>query len=214
MTMEKLARAKINLRKMKMPGHKKQAVWAALTFLFFGSLRGSEILAPRKDQYDPVKTLLKRDVKLVELNTGKEMVSTIQLTLKSPKTSRSNPNQVVELPELGEWFCPVRAFKSWQSSRKGRQAGSQPLFTWRDNSLITLEEMNTIIATILDGEDPPMSTRAFRPALPSILARQGASEEVLKSLGRWTSKTYLHYVREGRSADWRGLLLKLRNLEI
>ena len=214
MTMELLARAKTNLRKMKMPGHKKQACWAALTFLFFGSLRGSEILAPRKDQYDPVKTLLKRDVKLVELNTGKEMVSTIQLTLKSPKTSRSNPNQVVELPELGGWFCPVRAFKAWQSSRKGRQPGSQPLFTWRDNSLITLEEMNTIISTILEGEDPPMSTRAFRPALPSILARQGASEEVLKSLGRWTSKTYLHYVREGRSADWRGLLLKLRNLEI
>ena len=77
-----------------------------------------------------------------------------------------------------------------------------------------MEEMNAIIATILEGEDPPITMRAFRPSLPSILARQGATEEVLKSLGRWTSKTYLHYVREGRSADWRGLLLQLRSLKI
>ena len=214
MSLEKLAKAKVNLRKKKMAGHKKQVVWAAMTFMFFGSLRGSELLAPRKDQYDPVKTLFRKDVKLVELNTGKEVVSTVQLTLKAPKTSKSNPNQVVELPELGEWYCPVRAYKSWQCSRKGRQLGSQPLFTWRDNSLVTMEEMNTILATIATEEDPPITTRAFRPALPSILARQGATEETLKSLGQWTSRTYLHYVHEGQSADWRGLLLQLRNLRI
>ena len=82
---------------------------------------------------------------MVKVNTGKEKVSTIQLKLKSPKTSRSLPTKVVELPELGDWFCPVRAYKVWQRSRKGKQSGSQPFFTWRDDSLVTLEEVNAII---------------------------------------------------------------------
>ena len=55
---------------------------------------------------------------------------------------------------------------------------------------------------------------AFRPALPSILAREGALEEKLKALGRWSSKTYKHYVKEGRTGDWKGLLQKLRKMAI
>jgi hypothetical protein len=51
----------------------------------------------------------------------------------------------------------------------------------------------------LPGMNPRISTRAFCPALPSILACEGASEDMLKALGRWTSKTYLHYVHEGRT---------------
>ena len=92
--------------------------------------------------------------------------------------------------------------------------GGKPLFTWDDDSLMTLTEMNHILSVILEGEEPRITTRVFCPALPTILAKQGASEETLKSLGRWTSRTYLHYVREGRTSDWQGLLKKLRNLRI
>jgi hypothetical protein len=77
-----------------------------------------------------------------------------------------------------------------------------------------MSEINCVLSMILEGEEPKMTTCAFRPALPTILARQGASEECLKSLGCWTSRTYLHYVWEGRSADWQGLLMKLRSLKI
>ena len=101
MTLEKLARARINLRKMKIAPHRKQAVWTALVLIFMGSLRGSEILAPDKSKYDPLKTFLARDLKVVEVKMGDETVTTLQLTLKSPKTSRSLSVQVVELPEVG-----------------------------------------------------------------------------------------------------------------
>ena len=92
--------------------------------------------------------------------------------------------------------------------------GGTPVFTWKDGSLITLGDMNTMLGVLLAKEVPKITTRAFRPALPTILAREGASEEMLKSLGRWTSSTYLHYVREGKTEDWRGLLQKLRNLSL
>ena len=214
MTLEKLARVRLNLKEMRIAGHRKQAVWTVMNFLFMGSLRGSEILAPEKSKYDPLKTFLTRDIKMVKVKMGDETVTTLQLTLKAPKTSRSLPTQVVELPEVGGWLCPVKAYRSWQAGRKGRQTGDKPLFVWRDNSLITMAEMNAILGILLEGEDPAITTRAFRPALPTILAKQGATEEALKSLGRWTSRSYLHYVREGRTGDWRGLLLQLRSLRI
>ena len=75
-------------------------------------------------------------------------------------------------------------------------------------------DMNTKLGILLDKEEPKITTRAFRPALPSILVREGASEEMLKSLGRWTSSTYIHYVREGKTGYWKGLLQKLRNLSM
>ena len=111
-------------------------------------------------------------------------------------------------------MCPVKAYRQWQDGKKNKTVGGKPLFSWDDDSLITLSEINGILSVILEGEEPRITTRAFRPALPTILARQGASEESLKSLGRWTTRTYLHYVMEGRSADWQGLLKNLRSLRI
>ena len=119
----------------------------------------------------------------MKVKMGEETVTTLQLTLKAPMTSRSLPTQVVELLEVGGWLCPVKAYRSWQAGRKGRQTGDKPLFVWRDNSLITMGEINAILAILLEGEDPAITTRAFRPALPTILAKQGATEEALKSLG-------------------------------
>ena len=122
--------------------------------------------------------------------------------------------QIVELPTTGGWLCPVSAYKNWQKGRKGGILGGSPVVTWKEGSLITLEDMNIMLGVLLDKEVPKITTRAFRPALPSILAREGASEEMLISLRRWTSSTYLHYVREGKTGDWKGLLQKLRNLSM
>ena len=86
------------------------------------------------------------------------------------------------------------------------------MFTWGDGSIVTLGDMNKILSSILAQENQKITKRAFRPTLPIILAREWASEEMLLSLGRWTSKTYLHYVRKGRTNDWKGLLVKLRKV--
>ena len=213
-TMEKLKSLRIAIKAMKGPSTKKKVVWAAAIWLFMGSMRGSEILAPTKARFDPNKTMLQGDVKEMVVKMGEERVTTLQLTLKNPKTSRTQPVQVVELPELGGWLCPVKAYRDWQKSKKGKRMNCRPLFTWEDDTLLTLGELNAILAGLLPTEDPTITSRAFRPALPSILAREGASEDLLRSLGRWTSSTYLTYVREGRTGDWRTLLAKLRGLTL
>ena len=173
MTIDKLGKLRIAIKMMKGPSRKKKVIWTALLWLFMGSMRGSEILAPNKAKFDPNKTMLAGDVKEVTVKMGKERVNTLQLTLKNPKTSRTQPIQVVEMPELGGWLCPVHAYRDWQ---KGKKTGKKPLFVWDDGMLITLGELNAILAGLLPEEDPPITTRAFRPALPSILARQVTCE--------------------------------------
>ena len=84
----------------------------------------------------------------------------------------------------------------------------------KDGSIATLTDFNMLLEALIGNEKPKITTRAFTPALPSILAREGATEPMLQALGCWTSKSYLHYVRQGRTNDCKGLLLKLRKIII
>ena len=94
------------------------------------------------------------DLKVVKIKTGSEEVTTLQLTLKQPKTSRSLPVQVVELPEIGGWMCPVKAYRQWQNGKKNKPTGVKPIFCWEDESLVTMDEINTVLSIILEGEEP------------------------------------------------------------
>ena len=168
-----------------------------------------------KIKFDPVKTLLGGDISLIKAigPDGKE-IELLSIRLKQPKTARSNPHQVVELAETGGLLCPIKAWKSWRGGRKSPLLGGRPVFTWSDGKLITMGEINNLLAALLPDAPVKMTTRAFRPALPTLLAREGVTEHVLQALGRWTSKSYNHYVRKGRSGDWRGLVDKIKSLSI
>ena len=80
--------------------------------------------------------------------------------------------------------------------------------------MITMGEIILLLAALLPNAPIKITTRAFRPVLPTLLAREGVTEQVLQALGRWTSKSYNHYVRKGRSGDWRGLVEKIKTLSI
>ena len=193
----------------------KRSVWAVVVLMFMGSLRGSEILSYDQSKFDPVKTLLGADVSLVRANgPDGEEIELLSIRLKQPKTARSNPHQVVELAETRGFLCPVKAWKSWRGGRKSPLLGGRPVFTWKGGLLITMNEVNSLLTTLLPGAPTSLTTRAFRPALPTLLAREGVTEQVLQALGRWTSKSYNNYVRHGRSGDWRGLVVKIRSLAI
>ena len=55
--------------------------------LFLGSLRPSEALSIKKGEYDVVKTLTWKDVKLLSTCMDGKEVKFLQLTLKQPKTA-------------------------------------------------------------------------------------------------------------------------------
>ena len=84
-----------------MSAERKRVIWTILTFLFLGSFRGSELLATDSICYDPMKTLCGSDLKLITMNAQGEDVETIQIRLKQPKTVRTQPTKIVDLPAAG-----------------------------------------------------------------------------------------------------------------
>ena len=155
----------------------KRLFWAIVTILFMGSLRPSEALCVRKLEYDEAKTLTWGDVKFVDTIMDGKKVKFLQLKLKSPKTSRSMPEQIVEIPEIGSKLCAVRAFCKWAAGRKMKQSRSTPVFTKSNGELVTVNHLNTVLAELLKDEIPKITAKAFRPGLSTILARKGVSSE-------------------------------------
>ena len=192
------------LEKSELPTDTKRLLWAVFTLLFLGSLRPSEALSNKKTEYDEIKTLTWADVKTLSSCIDGKEVKFLQLTLKQPKTARSMPTQLVEIPELGKQICAVKAFEKWRAGRKCKQDPSTPVFTLNNGDLVTTGYINKVLDSLLSDESPKITAKAFRPGLATILAQQGATPEELKALGRWTSKAYETYIRRGRANNWRG----------
>ena len=97
----------------------------------------------------------------------------------------------------------------WSAGRKAKQDPETPVFTMANGDLVTVGYVNKVLADLLKEESSKITAKAFRPGLATILARQGATPEELKVLGRWTSKAYEAYVRKGRANNWRSARAQL-----
>ena len=188
----------------------KRLLWAASSLLFFGSLRPSECLCAKAHEFDNAKTLTWADVKFIDAKIDGKTVEFVQLKLKNPKTASSLPDQVVELPALDTKYCAVKAMRKWQLISKAELHKDHPVFMKRSGELATVGYFNAVLRDLLGEISPKITARSFRPGLSTILARQGASQESLKSLGRWTSKAYLCYIKKGRANNWRNSYLQLQ----
>jgi hypothetical protein len=93
---------------------------------------------------------------------------------------------------------------SLSTSNWNKHDPSTPVFTMANGDLVTTGYINRVLASLLEDENPKITTKAFRPALATILAQQGGTPEELKNLGRWTSRAFEAYIRRGRANNWRG----------
>ena len=198
------------LRKINWEIELKRMTWALTTTLFMGSLRPSEIMCVKNDEYDEAKSLLWSDVKFIETKIENKSLEILQLRIRHSKTSKAMPEQIIEIPEVDSKMCAVKAWRKWMMMRKGRRDETIPVFTYKDGSLVTVGDFNRKLALLLPEEYPKITARAFRPALATIMARQGASQDTLKSLGRWTSKAFQTYIRKGRANNWKTARIELQ----
>ena len=198
------------LRKINWQIETKRMIWAITTTLFMGSLRPSEIMCVKNDEYDEAKSLLWSDVKFLETKIENKKLEFLQLRIRHSKTSKSMPEQIIEIPEVDSKMCAVKAWKKWMMMRKSKKDGTTPVFTFKDGSLATVGDFNRKLSVLLPEETPKITARAFRPALATIMARQGASQDTLKSLGRWSSKAFQTYIRKGRANNWKAARMELQ----
>ena len=129
-----------------------------------GEFEGFRLLSYDPRKYDPTKTLCEADIKHILVKAQGEVVKTLQLKLKQPKTARTLPIQIVEMPETGGLMWSVKAYKDWRTHRKEPIIGGHPVYSWACGALVTMGDINKIMEALLPGESKKMTTRAFRPA--------------------------------------------------
>ena len=207
-TVVTMKRWRVKVKNMNEAYLDRRMIWLALSWIYCGSLRPSELLAEGEDRTGRgvgAKALRwKSVVRLEEVQKGaKEEV--VQITLTAPKTVRTMPVQVIALPSIGSTLCPVSAWKAFVKAfvkEKGKSWKEDDLvFVWSNGKPFTSRELGRLM-TAWSGQEARATPRDLRAALPSLLARKGVKEETLKMLGRWSSSAYNSYIRKGRANSW------------
>ena len=174
---------------------KKQVIWAAATTAFFGSLRLGEILASSETNYSPKLDLTWDDVKA-------SSDFSILIRIKQPKSGERA--EFVDLFQFeGYNCCPVMALKNLRQKQidAGVYDPSSPVFRFRDNSNLTMNQFNSILRELLqdicvEGESS-ITCHSFRAGIPSTISLfpELATSDLIKGWGRWASDCYLRYTR-------------------
>jgi hypothetical protein len=171
--------------------HAKVVVWATYTVAFMGSFRLGEILARNEKTFNPMESLMWKDVKFMKDDS-------IQIHSKGEYIS------LFPFPFHG--CCPVAALKKLKSFAISNSDLEKPVFCFASGKLLTKAKLNALIQLHLfphiGNESRFYSCRSFRAALPSALAANPhlANDVTIKKWGRWSSKAFERYTRLSHSA--------------
>jgi hypothetical protein len=176
----------------------KRLIWAVSTMAFAGAFRIGELLSKLESTFDPSFTLLTKDV---TWSTNADHISTIHISLKCPKETKSVSPTVVDIYQNGGPLCPVKAFFAWRKIRV-RQP-DMPLFRDSRGTPLTGGKMNTIMRSLLDPYTDrnigTFGTHSFRIGLASMLGSLGCPDEDIMVSGRWSSRAFELYLKLKRT---------------
>lgn len=185
----------------------KNLMWAVCLTLFWSSCRTGEILSQSEEEFDTKMTLLNRNITFATISlpdSPDQSLEILQLVLESPKESRLNETVTLELfPIPNSVFCPVRAIKKYKRSLEKLFPTSPDLPFFRQISGAALSHGNFncfLRKTLIRDVDYTgcLSAHSFRAGRAAAMAEAGFSVEIIKSLGRWSSDAYRHYVKNRR----------------
>ena len=193
------------IRAWERPMEDKLLLWAVCTVAFHGSFRIHEILCQNETFFDPDFTLLRRDVVIRAHKWGQgQETKMLQVSLKCPKESKTGKNTVVDVYETGGPTCPLKGFCRWiENSRTGRDQDSV-LFVTKDGVPLTGRRFNALLKQLLephiDYSKGQITAHSFRSGVPSLLGSLGYSDEDIKKVGRWSSRSFEHYTKLPRTS--------------
>jgi len=194
---------KETIRKSQLHLDMKLLVWAVSTVAFHGSFRIHEILCRVEGEYDPDFTLLDSDVKIKIFKNDKGQERKVLLvSVKCPKEDKAGKIVIVDVYETDGPTCPVKAFCRWINRRDPE--GSPVLFRGNDGIPLTGRKFNSHLRQLLgphiDYEKGKITAHSFRSGIPSLLGQLGHSEDDIKAVGRWSSRSFEHYLKLPRTS--------------
>ena len=161
----------------------KLMIWAAITMAYFGFLRVSEYTSSHKTKFDPLSTLLFRDVSVTD--------DTAQIEIKASKTDPFRQGITIRLAANDTMLCPVHSLLQYLSSRPTFQG---PFFVYRNGTFLTRRDLNQIL-TQYTGGIANTTSHSLRIGAATTAAAMGCPKWLIMSMGRWASDCFRRYIR-------------------
>ena len=173
------------IRSANMPFVDKLMYMAAIHTAFYGLLRVSEYTSPTQTRYDSTLHLLRCDV---SFNLQRTIMF---LRLKGSKTDPFRIGTVIRISAIPTLFCPTRSMLAYL---RYLPIDNLPLFRFSDGRLLTRKHINQLLKNALPNLNE-ISSHSFRIGGASAALSAGASDALIKILGRWSSDCYIRYLR-------------------
>ena len=200
MTVNLMKLLKKRLVKVNWELEEKRLFWAVATLAWSGSFRIHELLSKEEVKFDPQTTLMWENLKEGTVMIKKEKVNLIQVHIKSPKVDRIGAGDKIEVFELKNFMCPVKALEKYRSICKIKEEPKMPVFRQKCGKCLTGKGMNGRLKELTEGLEKLVpggiiKSHSFRSGVASEMARRGHKSEEIKGVGRWSSQAYLNYVK-------------------
>ena len=193
---------KAELKQSDLDSQTKLLIWAVTCISFFGGFRVGELLTQRESYYDPNHSLTKRDVKVKTVKVGNDSVKILQIHLKTEKTSNASKGTIVDVYQSGGALCPINAFTKWERNTPAQEQHS-PMFSFNSGVPLTCRKFNKFLTKFLgkhvNTDSAYISGHSLRSGIASLVAQLGYTDSEIMSLGRWSSQSYLHYLKLPRT---------------
>lgn len=163
-------------------------VWAACTLDFFGFLRIGEMTVPNKSSYDTNVHLSINDVTFDHESSPSAMF----ITIKASKTDPFRTGITLALGRTNHPLCPVAAMPAYLQIR-GTKSG--PLFQFSDGEPLTRSGFVAHVKACLTAAQKKYNGHSFQIGAATTAASRGMEDSIIKTLGRWESTAYLHYIK-------------------
>lgn len=191
---------KNNLVKIDWSKLEKRLFWAVATLAWSGSFRIHELCSRKEGEFDGQTTLLWRDINFGKLKLDQEELRTISVHVKSPKVDKIGAGDNIQVFQLSNFMCPIKAMDSYKAETKIRVEPDMPVFRLESGVCLTGAEVNRRLA-ILTSEVSNLvpggviSSHSFRSGVPSEMARAGKDVAAIQAVGRWQSDAYKSYLK-------------------
>ena len=200
MTISMMKLLKKKLLNVNWPIEEKRLFWAVATLAWSGSFRIHELLSKKEVEFDTQTTLLWRNVKVGSVVVHKESLKVLTIHIKSPKIDRIGAGDNIEVFQLDNFMCPVKAMESYRQVSKVKGEPEMPVFRLNSGECLTGKGMNRRLDNLTQGLEKlvpggVVKSHSFRAGVASEMARRGHNSEDIKGVGRWSSEAYLAYVK-------------------
>ena len=182
------------------PIEEKRLFWAVATLAWSGSFRIHELLSKEEVNFDPQTTLVWKNVKLGSVIVQKEKLEVLKVHIKSPKIDRIGAGDDIEVFQLNNFMCPIKAMKKYKQVSKIKEEPDMPVFRLSSGGCMTGKGMNKRLDILTQGLEKlvpggVVKSHSFRSGVASEMARRGHNSEEIKGVGRWNFEAYLSYVK-------------------